>query len=252
MIRPGSDHEAEGHAGVADVAIATGRYADARSQLASVVIAAEKQQNVTLEVKAKVALSDLDLEAGDRVRASDMVRHFDPGRMSPVAILLVGRVLARAREFGELGPLQRRLDEILKTLDNAEVRSIQSMLGAWAAAPRDPAAAVDSAERAVRYHDSAFAREVLARVYVAAGRDRDAIGEFEKVLARANERALSIDGPAFHSLVDVNYELAVLLQRAGDATRARTHLDFFLRLWASPDPGLPRYLDAQQRLRVVR
>jgi tetratricopeptide (TPR) repeat protein len=85
----------------------------------------------------------------------------------------------------------------------------------------------------------------------AAGRHADAIREYEKVLARANERIDAYDGPAFHQLVLDHYWLGVAYQENGNIEAARHHLEIFLSHWRQPDGTPAFYSDAKRRLNVM-
>jgi tetratricopeptide (TPR) repeat protein len=146
----------------------------------------------------------------------------------------------------------RAMDSFVEKRQTPRLESLRLVLRAEVALAQGKASeAVEAAQAAVHYENSTMARETLARSYMAAAKNDEAIREYERVLARSGERAESYDAPAFHHVVETHYRLAVLYEKSGQTDRARSHLETFLKYWSQADSDLEIYKDAKRRLRSV-
>jgi tetratricopeptide (TPR) repeat protein len=142
------------------------------------------------------------------------------------------------------------MDAAVKSNSVQTLQSFREMLGAeLALLDANPGAAVAAAKRAVDLENSTVAWQVLAESYVAARQPAEAISSYEGVLARGAERSQSYDAPAYHELIEIHYRLGVLCQDSGETSKARTHLEQFLKSWSHPDGNPGIYNDAKARLR---
>ncbi|HOI44091.1 MAG TPA: tetratricopeptide repeat protein [Candidatus Aminicenantes bacterium] len=108
--------------------------------------------------------------------------------------------------------------------------------------------------------DSMSSMDLLARIYAERGEVGGAISEYERLLNRGIsadvaisefERPLILPGATdlalfIHPLY--HYRLGLLLEKAGNAARARGQYRRFLDLWKDADPGRPEVEDAGKRL----
>jgi serine/threonine protein kinase/tetratricopeptide (TPR) repeat protein len=252
MVRAGGDKETQGRVALADLALATGRYHEARSQLEAGIVAAEKRGNRFAATKAGIELAGLLLDEGPSPQFYRAVSQIEqPTNDLPLALLL-GMVYARGHSLAEAQKMLKSVEALEEKRQVPSLESFQYLLRAELALAQGNAnAAVEAAEKAVRYENSTLALETLARCYAAAGRDDEAIRDYEQVIARAGERSNSYDSPGFHHVVEIHYRLGVLYQKTRQLDRSRSHLQTFLGFWSHPDTDLEIFKDAQERLRAA-
>ncbi len=249
MVRAGGDKETEGRAALADLDLATGRYREARSQLEANLVVAEKRGNRFAATKAGIELAGALLDEGSSPEFYRVVSQIEQPANDPSLALLLGTVYARGHRLAEAQKVLRWIETLAEKRQVPTLQSFQYLERAeLALAQANAVAAVEAADTAVRYENSTLALETLARCYTAAGRDDDAIREYERVLARANERSNSYDAPGFHHVVEIHYRLGVLYQKTGQLDRSRGHLQTFLGFWSNPDTDLEIFKDAKKRL----
>jgi tetratricopeptide (TPR) repeat protein len=246
IIALGGDAEAEGWLGRFDLARATGRVTDATAAIDAALRAANRRGNVAAASRAATAQAELALARGDREEAARLMARFLDRREVSV-LYLTGRTLARAGRLARAEALVLAMtasasavapDQALRHLLNAEV----------ALARADAADAVTAADEAFSLEPSVLARETQARAYAAAGRTRDAIQAYGDVVRRASERTDAVDSPGVARAVQARYELAVLLDGAGDKAAARPHFDRLLAWWANAEAADARAADVRQRV----
>jgi tetratricopeptide (TPR) repeat protein len=248
------DTEIEGHLCLADLDLATGAYHDAQPELKAAVFAADKYQNSYLSARARLALAHAMLLArAPAGRARQVLSEVNLPTSSPDLVLLSGVGYAAAGDLEAAHKQAHVIEAILKDRDVPAMRAAEYLLTAEIAlAQNNFAESVDAAQKAVAYQNSAFAVETLARCYAAAGDYRQAAQQYETVLSRANERSSNaFDSPAFHHVVQADYQLGVLYQKLGQPNDSRSHLKSFLGYWLHPDADLDMYRDAQRRLRSL-
>jgi len=174
---------------------------------------------------------------------------------APTLYVLLGRAYAWSGKIDSAAKNARAIDLLIQQHDVPALQALRYLMSAEIAlAERKPSEAVDAAQKAVLYQNSAFAVETLARCYAAAQMPEKAAQEYEIVLTRANERlddqrTESFDAPAFRRVVEIHYRLGVLYQKLGRVTDSRNHVQKFLGYWSNADAELGMYKDAQRLLR---
>lgn len=250
MVRADGDAEVAGRAGLADLALATGRHREARAQLESTIIAAENRGYKFAATQSRMALAELALAEGTPEQFARAISHVDPTENHPIILLLLGRLYAQGHRPGDAEKIVRTLSTLASQRPFPRHNSFLSLLRAeLLLAQGNAAASVEEAQKAVEYENSTLAAETLARCLAAAGKTDEAIRQYELVLARTPERIASYDAPAFHHIVEIHYRLGLLYLKAGQADRGRSELETFLKYWSRPDPDLEIYKDAEKRLR---
>ena len=249
MIRSGGDGEVVGQSALADLALATGRYREARPHLEAGAVAADKQGDKLAAAREKIVLAELLFSTGSPGQAVQVLSQIQPATADPTLILLLGRAYARLRQLGEAQKMLRMMTELSVKKPYPRLRSLQNALQAEVSlAEGKPAVAVEAAEKADQFSDTTGALETLGRCYEAAARNDEAIRAYERLLARAPELADSEDGPTFHRVVELHYHLGTLYQKTGQTDLARTQLQTFLKAWSEADANLEMRKDAEQRL----
>jgi len=251
MAKVGGDAEIEGRLSLADLDLATGRWREAQQELQASLLAAEKNHNPFFAQKARIAMA-LTSDESSKARAGVAIARTEASSAPALVSFLLGRAYARTGQLQAANKITRALDTLAEKRDIPAVQALRYLLAAEIAqAEHRPADAVAAAQKAVAYQNSSLALETLARCYQSAGKDQEAAQQYQAVLARSNERVESFDDPAFHNVVDDEYQLGVLDQKLGQAESARTHLQRFLGYWSQADPGLPMYQNAQRLLRAL-
>ena len=251
MAKVGGDAEIEGRLSLADLDLATGRWREAQQELQASLLAAEKNHNPFFAQKARIAMA-LTSDESSKARAGVAIARTEASSAPALVSFLLGRAYARTGQLQAANKITRALDTLAEKRDIPAVQALRYLLAAEIAqAEHRPADAVAAAQKAVAYQNSSLALETLARCYQSAGKDQEAAQQYQAVLARSNERVESFDDPAFHNVVDDEYQLGVLDQKLGQAESARTHLQRFLAYWSQADPGLPLYQNAQRLLRAL-
>lgn len=212
--------------------------------------AAERYENPFFAQQARIALAQaLLLQDSSLPAARQVLAEIRRAPASPVLQFLLGRAYAGS---GKLEAARKTAHTIEKLAAEREVPAVHALRHLMAAeialAERRPGDAVLAAQKAVAYQNSSLAVETLARCYQNAGMDREAAQQYESVLARGNERSESFDAPAFHSVVEAEYQLGVLDQKLGRVESARAHLQRFLAYWSHGDPDLRMDKEAQRLL----
>jgi tetratricopeptide (TPR) repeat protein len=252
MVLAGGDQEVEGRSQLADLALATGHYQRAQTQLEAGIIAADKRGNTFSATKDMTTLTQLMLDQGSPQQAVRQLAQIRNLRDNPVLMFLTGRAYVQAHRFPEASRILAQLSRLTEEKKVPRFLAVKNLLEAeLAIGQHSTPAATAAATRAIEYENSTFAVETLAHCHEVAGRHEDAIREYERVLARANERTETYDSPGFHNVVKTYYKLAVLYQNIGRVDLARERLQIFLKYWSDGDRGLAIYKDARKRLRLL-
>ena len=253
MVKVGGLSEVEGRLSLADLDLATGRYREAQQELQAGVLAAEKEHSAFFVQKARIGLA-LALASAEapQARAAAALAGAAPSKTSALVNFLLGRAYARTGNLQSAASVFSELEAVAAERDVPAAQALRYLLAAEIGlAQHQPAEALEAAQKAVAYQNSSLAVETLARCYQAAGKYPEAAQQYEQVLARANERVESFDAPAFHNVVEAEYQLSVLEQKLGRGESARTHLQRFLGDWSNADPDLRMYQEAQRLLREL-
>jgi len=250
MVKVGGDAEIEGHISLADLNVASGRYREAQSELEAGLLAAEKNHNPFFAQKARIAMALMPAsEKSALTRAGEALAHSETPSASALVNFRLGRAYARTGQLQAARKMGRALDTRAEERDIPAVQALRYLVAAEIArAQQKPEDAVVAAQKAVAYQNSSLAVETLARCYQEAGKDDEAEQQYEAVLARGNERIESFDAPAFHQVVDAEYQLGILEQKLGRAEKARAHLQHFLSYRTHADSGLRTDEEAQRLL----
>jgi tetratricopeptide (TPR) repeat protein len=251
MVEVGGDAEIEGRLSLADLDLATGRHRDAQQELQAGVLAAEKSHNAFFAQKVRIAMAlALASDESSKARAGEVIARTEASGAPALVNFRLGRAYARTGQLQAANKIARALDTLAEKRDIPAVQALRYLVAAEIALTEHKATeALTAAQKAVAYQNSSLAVETLARCYQSASKDEEAAQQYEAVLARGNERIESFDAPAFHNLVEAEYQLGVLGQKLGRTESARTHLQRFLGYWSQADPGLTMYQNAQRLLR---
>jgi serine/threonine protein kinase/Flp pilus assembly protein TadD len=249
MVKVGGDAETVGHAGLADLALSTGQYREAKAELKLAILSAEKSGNRFAQENARITLAETLIMSGSREEAEEVLRQITPLKDFAVLSLLLGRTYARTHQWELARQNLVMLDHSVAESDTPPLKSMRLLLQAEVAlSQHNFSAAIDLASKANVYYPSSFAAETLARCYDDADNKEEAIKQYQIVLDRGNERTDSFDAPAFNRIVYARYRLGVLLQEHGRPDAARDQLLRFRSYWSHPDADLKIAKDVQRRL----
>jgi serine/threonine protein kinase/tetratricopeptide (TPR) repeat protein len=215
--------QADGCSALADLSRARNEIGRARTNLQRAVAADRKIGNEYGAESRLLGLAILDAPGHDASLDGviDLSKIENDVHLSILAIELC-RTTSNAGKLREIVNRLERRRSVHRTPRSQFLFAIaQSVL---AAIENRSSAAVDWAKTAAQYDNSSFVIDLLGQYYAAAGMNREAILQFESVLARSNERMESYDDPAFHRLIEVHRELARLYRASGDNARALPHL----------------------------
>jgi tetratricopeptide (TPR) repeat protein len=247
MVLAGGDSAVEGHAGLADLARSTGLMDEARRELEAQRTAAEQRQNVSAATSATIGLAELALAGGSMPRFRDALSHITTPPSDVLLLYRLGSAWARAGRGTEAGALLRKIDEEAPE-HSRQYDALRAMLRAEIALGASHADdAVKEAEAAVGFEPSTAALDTLARAYIGAKRDADAVRPLEQILARPDERCDSHDSPACYRVTDAEYWLGRVKDESGDHAGAAPHLRKFAATWSAA-AGQPMLEDATRRL----
>jgi len=249
MVDKGGDLEIEGHQGLADLALSTGRFDEARRHYEAAQSTATARGNISIATAAATGAAELALEQGARDRFAAMMTKVGLPQ-DPWLIYRVGRAWARGGRSDNARNAIAAIDS-LSIGPSPQHDALRALLRAEIALARgDSALAVSEAESAVRFEASTVAHETAARAYLAAGRPADAARAYAELVKRPHERCESYDGPGCFRAVDALYWTGRLRAEAGDAAGATPLLEQFVKAWdgAPPHPWLS---DAAARLKAL-
>ena len=244
MVQMGGDAESRGRSALADIALSSGHYEEAKNHLKAGLLVDRRLGN-SFEAQRKeilMALASSD-HSNNRLQREWI-------ESDPQLGLLAGLLYAKTGSRADLISTCARFDTLVKENDVPTIHSFREILGAeLALVDKNPMAAVEAARRAIVLENSTLALQILAESYDAAHLRKEAISSYEKVLARGAERSQSYDSPAYHELVEIHYRLGVLYEDIGETGVARTHFEEFLHHWSDPDIPSTIYNDARSRVR---
>lgn len=256
LVKTGGNAEIQGHLLLADLDLAVGQVNDATEELKGGIVAAEKSGDSFSGASAQIRLAETFLPRSP-AQARQLLTKTKLPKWSPVLTFLAGRASIWAGDPEQANRSLRSINHLIQENDVPPLRAIRSLLEAEISLVKKRfAGAIDAAQKAVGYQNSALAIETLARCYEAAGKNDDAARQYELLFTRGNERigdirSENLDVPGFHRLVEDHYRLGVLYQKLNRNANARFQFQKFLSYTTKPDPNLERAKDAQRRLRVL-
>ncbi len=250
LVQMGGDNEVIGRDHLVDLAMASGRMRDARTELEAYRLAARRQGNTPADMRAELLLAELSPEGTIATMSDPRLNDFL--RNDSTAILMAGLMDAAHHRIKEAEAMKNLMEEIARKRGTPVAQSLANMIRAEIAlADGKTGEALDAARKAAEYENSPMAVETLARALEAKGEFQESAEELEKVLMRENQRSESYDGPAFHKVVELHYLLGVVYAKLGRAADSKKELEKFLSYWTNGDPDLEIYKDAVTRLRTL-
>jgi serine/threonine protein kinase/tetratricopeptide (TPR) repeat protein len=247
MAATGPEGAATANMGLADLAIYTGRFAEAEKLLREGIAADEKSGNGALGAAKHVALAAL-YQASNRSALA--VREIDTaltqGGRDPAVLVPAARVHLLAGRKDEAAAIAATLDNQLQPQPRAYAKIIDANI---ALLNTRRASAVDDFREAIKLADFWIARFDLGVTYAAAGHYAEALNELEICLRRRGEAtALFLDDtPTFRYLATLPYWLGRAQEGVGQTAAALTNYKAFLALRADA-PDDPLVKDARSRI----
>jgi tetratricopeptide (TPR) repeat protein len=203
MVAAGGEPEIEGHAGLADLARASGRRDEARRELEAERTAASHRDNTYSAAIAAAGLAELAAEDASRDGVRTALAQAPVSSTDIQVLYRIGRAWARGGDTAQASAILARMD-VVAPEHSRQFDALKAMLRAEIAlASKDTARAIKEADTAVDFHPSGAALDTLGRARLAAGRPSDAAKSFEQFLRRPGERCDSDDAPACYRVSDV-------------------------------------------------
>jgi len=237
--------------GNADLAMTLGRNREAAKILTDGIKIDEAAGSAGEAAAKYVALAEAYQAIGSQAAAIRSARKAASLRVHesvlfPAAIVLIESGNAGDAEFAT--ELAARLANMLQSQTTSYARLI---LGTVAFKQKRLGDALDAFRDAQKMHDSWFARLMLGRVYLEAGRFAEAVAELEVCVKRKGEATdvFFENISTSRYLPPVYYWLARAQEGLGAATAAKASYEQFLKLRAESDPPDPLAADARQRIK---
>ena len=246
LEQQGPDGASMANLGKADLAIYAGRL-DEGIRLLKQGIAADEAASRPGDAAAKyVALAEAVLATGNRRSAVGFARRAATLRRHHSVLFPAASVFVAAGETQAAMELARLLEGMLQSQATAYARLIA---GSAAFEQRRLAEALEAYQQAQTRHNGWFARVLLGRVYLEAGRYAEAVAEFETCIARRGEAAdLFFENiSTSRYLPPVYYWLGRSQEALGAAAAAKASYEQFLILRKDADMPDPLAADAQRR-----
>jgi tetratricopeptide (TPR) repeat protein/ribosomal protein L40E len=246
LAQQGPDGASMANLGQADLALYSGRTRDA-VRLLKAGIAADEAANRPGNAAAKyVALAEALLATGDRRGATNAARRATTLRehqsvLFPAALVLTGSGQTQAGT-----EVARRLEGMLQRQTTAQA---QLIAGRIALEQKRLPDALATLRKAQTLHNSWFARFLLGRAYLEAGRFAEAVAEFETCVRRRGEAAdvFFENVSTSRYLPPVYYWLARSQEGLGATAAAKANYEEFLKLRQDAQPPDPQATDARRR-----
>ena len=250
LVQMGGDNEVIGRDHLVDIAMASGGMKDARIELQAYLLAARRQGNAPAEMRAEILLAELSRDGAIGAALDSRLNDFL--RNNKTAILMAGRMYATHHRIKDVEAMKSLMDEIAQKRATPVAQSLANLIRSEIALADGKAGeALDAARKATAYENSPLAAETLARALEATGDFQQSAEEFEKVLARANQRSESYDAPAFHKVIELHYRLGVVYAKLGRPSDSKKELEKFMSYWTNADGDQEIYKDAAARLRTI-
>jgi tetratricopeptide (TPR) repeat protein len=235
--------------GLADLALAEGRAADAIAILETGIAADEKQQNPAGVAVKQIALADAFGMQGDVKRAVDAAHRALANGKTEAQIVPAARWLIAANQIDEAAQLGQELDKSLEAQSRAYGRLIAAQVARARGRQVD---AVDALREALKLADLWLVRFNLGQAYLDAGASAEAFSQFEACLKRRGEGfAVFLDDiPTARAVAPVRFWMGRAHEGMGLTGQARDDYQAFVAAYASNSPE-PLLKEARRRLAAL-
>jgi tetratricopeptide (TPR) repeat protein/tRNA A-37 threonylcarbamoyl transferase component Bud32 len=216
-------------AGLADLEMYRGRYAEAAAILERGVVGDVEARNQTAQAKKLVALAEAYLSIGKTMQAVEAAQR-GIGLVRDRSVLLpAARTLIGAGRNPDARAIVDELSNHLQPHSRAAARIIE---GDIALRARKPLQAVDAYRAARSLADLWLARLGLGIAYVEAGHHAEALSELETCHRRRGEAAAVFfdDVPSFRHLAPLHYWLGRAQEGLGIRTDAAANYQMYVQL----------------------
>ena len=181
-----------------------------------------------------------------------------PAEFNPVQVVaeyLAGRMLLAEQNFQEVNEVADRIRELVTEYggDRVLMNFYHLLLAELHLDKGDGGAASSQLVQLSSWMARNYPNSVtlMARAKALTGNTRSAIEIYEKLYNNIIHKNDSEGGDFFDYFAErpkVNYYLAQLYEKQGEAEKARKYYSTFLDLWKNADPDLPDLIDAKERL----
>ena len=231
-------------AGLADLALAEGRFADAAAELTRGIAADIAAKNTTGAAAKRLALAEVHLARGDLAAAAKEAETAAAESEADQTRAAAGLVLAAAGRTAAAELIAGGLATRLEADPQAYGRLAQAE---QALSKNDPRRAVEFAREAQKLADTWQGRVILGRAYLALKAFPEAYTELESALKRVGEAtALYLDDvPTYHALPAAYYYMG-LAQEGLKSKASAASFATYARLRGKAEPHA-MLADAQRR-----
>jgi eukaryotic-like serine/threonine-protein kinase len=194
-----------------------------------------------------IALSELELAAGRRKEAGAAAERAAGLNTHESVLVPAARMFVALGKEDRAREIARGLDALIPPAPRSYARVIAADIAL--SHGRFPEA-IDDLREAIKLHDSWLAHVVLGKVYAAAKRPIEALGEWEACLKRRGEATdvFFADTSSLRYLPEVYFYLGLAQEAGGAASGARSSFESFLKMRGAAQPPDPLAADAQRRL----
>jgi serine/threonine protein kinase/Flp pilus assembly protein TadD len=225
--------------GLADLALAEGRAAEAITLLQTGIKADQAEKNLAGVQAKEIVLADAFGMQGNLKAAVAAARRAMEVEKSEAQILPAVRWLIAAKQFDEAERLGAELDQSLEQRTRAYGRVVASQV---AMARGKRVEAVDAMREGLKLADLWLVRYQLGQAYLAAGAPAEAFREFEECMKRRGEgyAAFLDDVPTARAVVPLNYWMGRAREGMGLMPQAVAEYRTYIagRAKDSPEPLL--------------
>jgi serine/threonine protein kinase/tetratricopeptide (TPR) repeat protein len=233
--------------GRGDLAMHLGRHREAIPILTEGIKADEAAGNLGEAAAQYIALAEAHQAMGNRSAAAAAARKAASLREHESVLFPAAIVLTDSGDTAAATEIATRLDNMLQSQTRSYAKLI---LGSIALREKRLGDALDALLDGQKRHDSWFARLLLGRAYLEAGRFAEARAEFEKCVQRRGEASdvFFENLSSSRYLPPVYYWLGRAQEGLGAAPAAKKSYEEFVKLRAGSDPADPLAADASQRI----
>ncbi len=228
--------------GLADLAMAQGRLADAAAILTPAI---EAEQDASRQARLIVTLAEVRQQQGKAREAVALSKRALARSADESIAFLAGHVLA---ESGESQAALGIVKKLLERLDPESLSLARVLEGEVALATGDPRKAIERFRTARQFADSWLGRFGLGRAYLAAGAFVEADSEFDLCLKRRGEATAVLldDVPSYRLAIPLSYYRARVQQELGSPDARGLYEAFLQAKQGGDEQGL--VADARKRL----